>query len=576
MKKQGALTPNTIKDVYDGVLNIPIYQRLFVWEEPQIMQLLNDLYDAYKNNHPPTGCEKNLPDYYYIGIITLVKTKGKEKSWDIVDGQQRLTFLSLLAAYSQKKDFLFLSEKESQDNLRIHYFGRSEDEQDLLHICNQKISEIKNINFKNFLRCMEQFVKDKMVSDDYFNYVFENTALLISELPKNYSTTDLNLFFEKMNSAGRQLTPVEQIKGIYFAPYATVFDACLNFEERFPEKEPNSNNNAETDPKSILNILNENSVEEAPTLNETNGDRSILRPAIFLLHVLRLMLPDSEFLFDENKVLKTFKIGFDAKEFIEKMIEYRRWLDENIIYLKNNGDNSFEYVLREQEHEEDKLGSAEYRKKLRQFQGMLYVSSSNAQEWVLKAYRTTTEEKKDFSLDFLDLLKTQDNDRHSYLPEEKDMCYDKIDRYWFWRLDYYLWEAFFSEPKLADYELAPDEKKAIRQYTFRANRSIEHLHPQTPQNESNDWKEDKEVRDSFGNLAMISSSFNSRQGNDSLATKFGRVKDQISYGRLESIKMLLMFKRADGDETNWTPQVVKEHGEKMLKFLRESYDASPN
>ena len=69
----------------ENKLYIPIYQRLFVWEEEQIDLLLDDLKKASANNSP-----------YYIGIITVVEKDGK---WDIVDGQQRLTFLSLFGAY---------------------------------------------------------------------------------------------------------------------------------------------------------------------------------------------------------------------------------------------------------------------------------------------------------------------------------------------------------------------------------------------------------------------------------------------------------------------------------------------
>ena len=83
---KGAYSIKTLVDK-NIKLNIPIYQRLFVWEEEQINLLLNDLYNSFTApNNPP----------YYIGIITIVENNGK---WDIVDGQQRLTFLSLFGAF---------------------------------------------------------------------------------------------------------------------------------------------------------------------------------------------------------------------------------------------------------------------------------------------------------------------------------------------------------------------------------------------------------------------------------------------------------------------------------------------
>ena len=83
-----AYTPSRIVEEKKQ-LNVPIYQRLFVWEEEQIDLLLEDLKKASANNSP-----------YYIGIITVVEKDGK---WDIVDGQQRLTFLSLFGAYCCSK-----------------------------------------------------------------------------------------------------------------------------------------------------------------------------------------------------------------------------------------------------------------------------------------------------------------------------------------------------------------------------------------------------------------------------------------------------------------------------------------
>ena len=105
LEYKAAYTPAKL---VDRILNIPIYQRLFVWEEEQINRLLQDLEEAFKKS-------SNTP--YYIGIITVVEKDGQ---WDIVDGQQRLTFLSLFGAYCCSKNeksiwqnFLFPTERRS-------------------------------------------------------------------------------------------------------------------------------------------------------------------------------------------------------------------------------------------------------------------------------------------------------------------------------------------------------------------------------------------------------------------------------------------------------------------------------
>ena len=568
---KGAYSIKTLADE-NIKLNIPIYQRLFVWEEEQIHLLLNDLYHSF--------CASN--EAYYIGIVTIVENNGK---WDIVDGQQRLTFLSLFGAFclfsktqnkQQWQDFLFINDgKNDRNELRIHYMGRPEDREDLKNIANGKFAEIQNSNFRTFLKCIEKFKESKKETwDEFSGYVYEKASFLVSELPARYAPADLNLFFEKMNSAGRQLTPVEQIKGIYFPGRSAEFDACLNFEKTFAEG-PNAE---KTDQESLLEILrSETQVNPEGNGQNSNeaGVRSILSHEVFLLHCLEIA-EKIQIERDERKILGTFKkyVG-ENKEIkpnylLETMKNYRKWLDENIIYLEASSDGSWEYRFRsedaEQENKQNEDPQDKGQKSLKQFQSMLYVSSSNYQQWVLEAYRKRNNEKES-PVQLLKDLKEQDNARHSAKPEH--MTYPNIDRYWFWKLDYLLWEKFTEKPEdFSLYGLTDEEKTAISNYKFRRNRSIEHLHPQTD-GDNSDWTEDAKHR--FGNLAMISFSFNSFQQNDSVGVKFARLREtQIPNENLESIKLLLMFKLAGGKDDGWTIKNANEHEGKMCKLLFSS------
>lgn len=65
---------------------IPPYQRPYAWTEDEVITLFDDLFDFYKN-------EPN--DNYFLGSIVLIKEEENPKS-DVVDGQQRLTTLSIL------------------------------------------------------------------------------------------------------------------------------------------------------------------------------------------------------------------------------------------------------------------------------------------------------------------------------------------------------------------------------------------------------------------------------------------------------------------------------------------------
>ena len=63
---------------------VPAYQRSYAWEIDQVEALMNDISDAIKNK------EKE----YFLGSIVV--TVGENNRYQVVDGQQRLTTVSLI------------------------------------------------------------------------------------------------------------------------------------------------------------------------------------------------------------------------------------------------------------------------------------------------------------------------------------------------------------------------------------------------------------------------------------------------------------------------------------------------
>ncbi|MBO5815508.1 MAG: HNH endonuclease [Bacteroidales bacterium] len=115
----------------------------------------------------------------------------------------------------------------------------------------------------------------------------------------------------------------------------------------------------------------------------------------------------------------------------------------------------------------------------------------------------------------------------------------------------------------------------IENYVFKRNRIIEHIAPQTPQSNSlmkwEDTDEDKTICDSFGNLVMISLGLNSTLSNESYEVKTAHVRSYCNgskSGSIESLKLLVVHK---DHPSGWTKDSIKEHGEKMYKWLQESF-----
>ena len=74
-----------IREIFQNAYSIPIYQRAYAWTEKEINTLIDDVYDYYQR-------ESN--QNYYIG--SLVIHSDTDDVTSVIDGQQRLTTLSLL------------------------------------------------------------------------------------------------------------------------------------------------------------------------------------------------------------------------------------------------------------------------------------------------------------------------------------------------------------------------------------------------------------------------------------------------------------------------------------------------
>src|SRR3989344_7161297 len=83
-----------IKKVFEQWYRIPEYQRPYVWEDAQVLELLDDISNSAKNNEDSE---------YFLGSIVYQTKKQNQNGIeyeenDLLDGQQRLTTLFLIMA----------------------------------------------------------------------------------------------------------------------------------------------------------------------------------------------------------------------------------------------------------------------------------------------------------------------------------------------------------------------------------------------------------------------------------------------------------------------------------------------
>lgn len=565
--------------------SIPLYQRLFSWGGEQVKGLLYDL-----KNHFDPDLDNGTP--YYLGMLSCIKTGNH---YDLIDGQQRFTVMTLLAIvlrnyYEEWNGFL-------DEGKRLRFISRTKDNEYIIAVINRQVEVLDpNRKMEEGKKIIFDFMVSQFSSDDmreaFAKSVYNRMSFFFSELPLSYASNpaSLNKYFEAMNAGGKGLEQHEILKvrlmqgeenkvhltqiwnavcdlnrpiikrnekdleEDYRSKYMQAIELCRN--QRFYEAFELCEISYDTEDNNEIGDIEAKQQDFRQSFTET-GERSFITFPEFLMMVIDIYLNLSgSYSFYRKELLKIYESHPipDKQDFYNQLLFYRLLLDYYIVYKEGDETtNKYDIVFKEG-------ASAEA---LKQYQSMLYVSQSPFYNWLKPVLERLHNETARDTNELLLWIKEIDNSLHPLPSDVNEMTYDNgIDRYWFWRLDYYLWE------RKEEYFKTEEEKQIVEEYVFRANRSIEHLHPQHQEN--NDvWKDD-DIH-SFGNLAMISQSFNSQQSDDSVTVKFARIKDQAHNHTLQSVKMYLMYLEAEKSPLGWKVDIKNIHQDKMYDLLKKSY-----
>ena len=196
---------------------IPMYQRNYAWGEKEIDQLILDIQDYQKQTDQINQGQTQGSKKYYIG--TLVVFERSNGTYEIIDGQQRFTTLTLLAIclkrLSQEEKIVLDMSWFNQLNLNFESRPKSSlTFQALLrgdHLQHLKSSEYNADlvqGFELLQRAIQKIIKQGDLGD-FCKYLFENVIITQVLVPKD---TDLNHYFEVMNNRGEQLEKHEILK----------------------------------------------------------------------------------------------------------------------------------------------------------------------------------------------------------------------------------------------------------------------------------------------------------------------------------------------------------------------------
>ncbi len=215
---------------YGIFYSIPDYQRPYAWNKDHVEQLWFDIVTAYLNNKEDSEMDQD----YFLGSIVLSKDNINTKNTlSVVDGQQRLTTLTILLCVLRD----IFSEDEISEVLKIHIIdqiGKQSKIKLSTHDDNQlkfQKNVIEGINFnisvnhtsdnkylQNALYFYDLINKSKNPIDndnyiedfiDFINYLMNNVILIVIECQNADSAIKL---FHVLNDRGMDLEPSDIIK----------------------------------------------------------------------------------------------------------------------------------------------------------------------------------------------------------------------------------------------------------------------------------------------------------------------------------------------------------------------------
>ena len=372
----------TVNELFneDAIYTVPVYQRNYAWQAVQIEQLIKDIHDAMSNERRQG---------YFLGnlVVTQRDAPESEINFEVVDGQQRLTTLYLLLTFLEKDGksptthhqgrLRYESRARASEALRRAGQAASSSTgrlQDSTTSEDSGIHEGFNIIRQTMLEHEENEGDGKGKHNEFADFLRTKVTVVRVSLPPK---TDLNRYFEIMNTRGQQLKQVDIVKARLMskltAPeerecFARIWDACADMDsyvqmslthrdtalrcqifgddwswleptdfanllKKFPkfnaDKPTNANSTSSHDEGSdaLSDALKKYASTPQQNANEDEGSekfRSTIEFPVFLLHVLKVKNGDAaekEEQLDDKSLIKAFDNAIQATKATEKWVQ---------------------------------------------------------------------------------------------------------------------------------------------------------------------------------------------------------------------------------------------------------------
>jgi uncharacterized protein with ParB-like and HNH nuclease domain len=226
---------------------IPVYQRNYDWKTENCKQLYDDLIKVIKNNRR---------SHFFGSLVSVYNPSGRNTEFLVIDGQQRLTTVSLLflAMYNLMKNDVVKPEDESLPKQLYEDFLVDKYQPEEKRI---KLKPVKNDQraFGKLFSDPSEYVRESNLTTNY-NYFYERIqkqeisiddlfdAICCLEIINITLNPDDNpqLIFESLNSTGLDLSEGDKIRNYilmglpskeqneYYEKYWNRIEVCTKYD----------------------------------------------------------------------------------------------------------------------------------------------------------------------------------------------------------------------------------------------------------------------------------------------------------------------------------------------------------
>lgn len=565
---------------------IPSFQRQYTWEDKHCYHLINDIVDVAKSERPN----------HFIGTILYRKPiiESGTSIRDVIDGQQRLTTISILFyAMGKYCDIYYDDDSNAQiekDEIKTQintYLFNNTIKEELKP--KMRLNGDSCVPYSELINnCdISSYIKDRVIEnyEIIFKYLEEIKVcpkiliegiqkLLIVEIEVD-EIDNVNLIFETVNDRGKSLSGPDKIKN-YILMTAN----------------PNTQENLYTRYWSIIE----------KDLIENNRINKFIR--YYLSSVMQKVLPKDDYYTDFKDYVENSSKTIDqivSGELFQYYINYKRWnnsklndknkIDVALAKIKFTRQDiiipTILFILNKISNEKLKLDVSDYRKIERETLKILKVIETYFTRWVL-----CEKETKNLSDVWLKMLKSLSNEYSEssikkciklLIKTNQEMPNNDL------LLSKLLTSKLYKERKSTwcRYILDRAEQSQNKDYVYSNEWSIEHIMPKTIYTKEDLDKMDSNTRkkydwisilgknyqnihklylDTIGNLAI--SGYNSDYQNfvfsvkRNMGSNSGEDKKGYKYSTIKTTRVLEKY-------TTWTEKQINERANYYFNILKD-------